>query len=383
VPTADADSGTVSSVSPRTLLEWLDAAHPVAILDTRDRDEIEAWHVEHPAATHHHLPYAKVIAANVSGNVTDLLAFEDLAGRIVAVCPRGEASREVADVLRTAGIDAANLEGGLEAWADLYLRREVRDGLYQYRRPSSGCLSYLVVADGAAAVIDPLRAFVDRYEAEATEFDAELVAAIDTHVHADHVSGRAALAERGATGWLPEPAADRGVTEDVATYDEEIRVGERPLRAVPLPGHTTGMTGLALDGALLAGDSLFLESVARPDLQEGDVTVEDLAAELHETLHRRLGAFPDETLVLPGHHGPGTAPREDGGFAATLGTLRGELSAFAESQAAFVDRVTGDTSPEPANYERIVAINLGRETVDDETAFDLELGPNNCAVTAD
>jgi glyoxylase-like metal-dependent hydrolase (beta-lactamase superfamily II) len=259
----------------------------------------------------------------------------------------------------------------------------VRDGLYQYRRPSSGCLSYLVVADGAAAVIDPLRAFVDRYEAEAAEFDAELVAAIDTHVHADHVSGRAALAERGATGWLPEPAADRGVTGDVATYDEEIRVDERPLGAVPLPGHTTGMTGLALDGALLAGDSLFLESVARPDLQEGDVTVEDLAAELHETLHRRLGAFPDETLVLPGHHGPGTAPREDGGFAATLGTLRGELSAFAESQAAFVDRVTGDTSPEPANYERIVAINLGRETVDDETAFDLELGPNNCAVTAD
>jgi glyoxylase-like metal-dependent hydrolase (beta-lactamase superfamily II) len=380
---ADSDADAVPSVSARDLLARLDAGEPVAIIDTRNRDEIDAWRIEHPAVTHYHLPYAKVLAAKVSGGVASLLEFDQLDGRIVAVCPRGEASREVAGVLREAGIDAANLEGGMEAWANLYTRTEVADGLYQYRRPSSGCLSYLVVSNDAAAVVDPLRAFVDRYVEDAADFGVELVAAIDTHVHADHLSGRSDLAARGATGWLPESATDRGASDDVTTYRDEVRVGGRTLRAVALPGHTTEMTGLALDGVLLTGDSLFLDAVARPDLQGGDVTVEQLARELYATLHDRLADVPDEPLVLPCPHGPGTEPREDGAFAADLGTLRSELVAFEESEASFLARVTGDTSPPPANHERIVDINLGRETMDDETALDLELGPNNCALTGD
>lgn len=380
---ADSDSDAVPSVSPRDLLARLDAGEPVAILDTRNRDEIEVWQIEHPAATHYHVPYAKVLAAKVSGGVATLLEFDHTDGRIIAVCPRGEASREVAGILREAGIDAANLEGGMEAWARLYTRTEVVKGLYQYRRPSSGCLSYLVVSNDTAAVIDPLRAFVDRYVKDAADFGVDLVAAIDTHIHADHVSGRSDLAERGVTGWLPESAADRGVTDDVRTYRDEIQVGDRTLRAVALPGHTTEMTGLELDGVLLTGDSLFLDAVARPDLQGGDVTVETLARDLYDTLHNRLADFPDDTLVLPGHHGPDTQKRKDGVFAADLGTLRSELVAFEESEASFLTRVTSDTASPPANFERIVAVNLGQETVDDETASELELGPNNCAMPGD
>jgi len=380
---AASDSDAVPSISPRELLPRLDAGDPVAVLDTRNRDEIDAWRIEHPAVTHYHLPYAKVLAAKVSGAVTSLLEFGDIDGRTIAVCPRGEASREVAGILREAGIDAANLKGGMEAWAHLYVRTEVVDGLYQYRRPSSGCLSYLVVSNDDAAVIDPLRAFVDRYVSDATDLGVDLIAAIDTHVHADHVSGRFDLADRGVTGWLPETALDRGVTGDVRTYQNEVGVGERSLRARPLPGHTTEMTGLALDGVLLTGDSVFLDAVARPDLQGGEVTVQDLARALHDTLQGRLADFPDDTLVLPGHHGPGTKPRGDGVFGADLGRLRSELDAFRESEATFVERITGERSPPPTNYERIVTINLGHETVDDDTAFEIELGPNNCATTAD
>jgi len=379
---AVSDSDAVPGVSPRELLARLDAGDPVAVLDTRDRDEIDVWRIEHPAATHYHLPYAKVLAAKVSGGVTTLLEFDDMDGRLIAVCPRGEVSREVVGILREAGIDAANLEGGMEAWANLYTRTEVVDGLYQYRRPSSGCLSYLVVSNDVAAVIDPLQAFADRYVSDAADAGADLVAAIDTHVHADHVSGRFDLADRGVTGWLPEPALDRGVTGDVTTYHDGVRVGERTLRAVPLPGHTTEMTGLALDGVLLTGDSVFLDAVARPDLQ-GGATVEDLARDLHGTLHGRLADVSEDTLVLPGHHSPGTRSRADGVFAADLGTLRTELVVFEESEAAFVERITGDPSPPPANYERIIAINLGQETVDENTAFEIELGPNNCAMSAD
>jgi glyoxylase-like metal-dependent hydrolase (beta-lactamase superfamily II) len=377
------DTDAVPSVSPRELLERLDGGDPVAIIDTRDRNEIDTWRIEHPAATHYHLPYAKVLSASVSGGVSTLLEFDEMNGTIIAVCPRGEASREAAGILREAGIDAANLEGGMEAWAHHHTRTEVIDGLFQYRRPSSGCLSYLVVSNGMAAVIDPLRVFVDRYVEDAMDRDADPVAAIDTHIHADHVSGRRELADRGATAWLPESAVDRGVTDDVRTYDDGIQLGDRMLRAIALPGHTTEMTGLAIDGVLLTGDSLFLDAVARPDLQGDDVTAGELAHDLYETLHDRLADVPDDTLVLPGHYGTGTEPRADGVFAADLGTLRTNLDAFQESEATFVERVTSDTSPPPANYGRIISINLGQEIVDDEMAFQLELGPNNCALTAD
>jgi glyoxylase-like metal-dependent hydrolase (beta-lactamase superfamily II) len=122
---------------------------------------------------------------------------------------------------------------------------------------------------------------------------------------------------------------------------------------------------------------VFLDGIARPDLQEGG----DLAAmarELYATLTERLAAFDDDTTVAPGHYDEATEPAADGSYAATLGEIRARLGAL-DDEAAFVERVTDGLPPEPANAERIVAINLGRAEADAETAFELELGPNNCA----
>jgi hypothetical protein len=82
-------------------------------------------------------------------------------------------------------------------------------------------------------------------------------------------------------------------------------------------------------------------------------------------------------VVAPGH----VRPETTGLDTAKLGSLRERLPAFSESRATFVDRIIESVGDPPANHDRIVAINLGRKDVDDETAFELELGPNNCAVT--
>ena len=391
-----APDGEVDSLSPATLAARIRAGGTVSILDVRDRDEYDAWHVDGPGVTAAQVPYVNFVQAEIKGTVADRAPA--LPEPIVVVCGEGKASAYVADLLATAGVDAANLAGGMEAWAALLLAAAVpADGpatVRQYQRPSSGCLSHLVVSDGEAAVVDPLRAFADRYVADAADLGASVDYAVDTHVHADHVSGVRAVAERtDAEVVLPAGAADRGCAFDATLVDdgEALAVGAATLRALHAPGHTHEMTAFTVgeddpgaDAAdvLLAGDSLFLRSVARPDLEAGVDGAPELAALLHRTLTERFAELPGDVVVAPGHHGAATAAAESGAYAATLGDLRGSVDALSMDADAFVEHVLSAMPPRPNNYERIIATNLGRERVDDAAAFEMELGPNNCAATA-
>jgi thiosulfate/3-mercaptopyruvate sulfurtransferase len=376
------------AVTPTDLQRRIDAGERVVLLDTRDRTERDAWRIEGPNVERVEVPYVKFVSASVSGGVEGLVP--DVDGPLVAVCPRGEASDEVAGMLREAGVDAVNLAGGMERYARVYLAVELPSGatgdatVVQYRRPSSGCLSYLIVGGDEAMVVDPLRAFADRYAADASEYGAELRYALDTHVHADHVSGLRDVAGDGTTPMISASAAERGVTFDVETLEDGDRLalgGGVEVEAVATPGHTTGMVSLTVGDALLTGDTLFAHGVPRPDLQEGDSGAPEYARELHRTLTERLARFDDDTLVAPGHYTPGESAVE-GSYTARLGDLRESLRVFSEPRESFVERVLADSPPRPANFETIIEANLGRETLDDETAFEVELGPNNCAAAA-
>jgi glyoxylase-like metal-dependent hydrolase (beta-lactamase superfamily II) len=372
------------------------AGEEVTVIDVRDRDEFEEWHVEGAGVTAVQIPHQRFIAARVRGTTQELVT--DLDPPLVVVCAVGEASAEVAAQLRDAGVEAVNLDGGMEAWAAEYDVVELPCAsatVYQYRRPSSGCLAYLVVAgpDGSreAAVVDPLRAFTDRYAADAAAQDATICWILDTHVHADHVSGaRDLAAETGASLVLPAGATDRGLTLDEglnpAFVDDgdELAVGDASLNVLELPGHTPEMTGYRLrddeyGDLLFAGDSLFLDSVARPDLAVDTADVEEMARTLHETV-TSLSELPPRTRVAPGHYGESTAPDESGAYVASLATLIDRLALLSMGRTAFVERITRSMPSRPGNYERIIAVNLGRESVDDETAGELELGPNHCSV---
>jgi glyoxylase-like metal-dependent hydrolase (beta-lactamase superfamily II) len=179
-----------------------------------------------------------------------------------------------------------------------------------------------------------------------------------------------------------ERGLDLAVETRHLSPDESVAVGATALSAYPLPGHTSEMTGLRLDRAddpdlLFCGDSLFRAAVARPDLEAGTAGATALAERLYETLHDRLLSLPDETVVLPGHYAsPGEV--EDGLVSTTVGAAR-TRDLFTRSRNAFVDRVSSSMPPRPANYERIIAVNLGHATVADGEAFELELGPNSCA----
>jgi glyoxylase-like metal-dependent hydrolase (beta-lactamase superfamily II)/rhodanese-related sulfurtransferase len=372
------------SLSAAALQAKLDAGESLRLLDVRDRDEYEQWRLRGESVTATQLPFTRFLQAKVTGGVDDIVSDVAGTGPITVVCGRGEASAFVAGLLAEHGVGAQNLSDGMEGWARLYEAREISCDaatILQYYRPSSGCLGYMVISDGSAAVVDPLRAFTDRYVADAADHDASLTHAIDTHVHADHVSGVRRLAgETDAEPMLSERAVARGVDDVTALADNEaLQIGSSTLDPHPLPGHTTGMTGFTVGDVLLAGDSVFLDSVARPDLEAGADGARDLAQDLHRTLTDRLAALSDATLVAPGHYSESTTAADDSTFTATLGTLRDRLPGFGMDREAFVEYVCYDIPPRPANFERIIAINLGTETADDGTAFELELGPNNCA----
>jgi glyoxylase-like metal-dependent hydrolase (beta-lactamase superfamily II) len=385
-PEPDAD---VEATAPADLKERIDSGEQVAVLDTRAPSEFETWQIEGENVAVENVPYYDFF----EGVDEDLLEQvpEPESGPLYVVCAKGDSSEYVAGVLiEEADVDATNLEEGMKGWARLYeyaeLEADTDAVVAQYRRPSSGCLAYLVVSEGEAAVIDPLRAFTNEYLADAKALGADLRYAIDTHIHADHISGVRALADEGVEGVVPEPAVDRGVTyaDEMTTVadGDVLTVGDVEIEVVHTPGHTTGMTSYLIDGAVLAtGDGLFTESVARPDLEEGDEGAPDAAAMLYDSLQERVLPLGDGTLVAPAHFSDSAVPRDDGTYVATIGDLTDRMDALSMDREEFVEFILSDMPPRPANYEDIIATNLGQQSASDEEAFELELGPNNCAAS--
>ncbi|WP_435116943.1 MBL fold metallo-hydrolase [Halolamina sp. C58] len=374
------------AVDAAELAAWQREGRAFTVLDVRNRDEFEAWHVD--AAEAVQIAHQQFIAARAKGTTEELIP--DGPEPILVVCGVGEASAEVADQLRETGVDARNLAGGMDAWAREYEAVELLFSggtLLQYQRPSSGCLGYLLVSGDEAAVIDPLRAFADRYAEDAAAHGATIQYAIDTHVHADHVSGvRAVAAATGARVTLPAGASERGVgfePDRLLADGETLSVGDAVLETIELPGHTPEGVGFRIadeehGDVLLAGDTLFLDAVARPDLAVEGGAVEAMARALHGSLSKLLN-LPDGTRVAPGHVASATSADGAGRYVATVGDLRERHGLLSLREDEFVERVTGSLPERPANDEQIIRINSGTETVDDETALDLELGPNNCA----
>ena len=156
---------------------------------------------------------------------------------------------------------------------------------------------------------------------------------------------------------------------------DTITLGSITVRAVSLPGHTTDMTGLLVDDrALIGGDSLFLDGIARPDLQQSDPEgARAMGRVLHRTLRDRVLALGDDVLLLPGHTHPGV---KAAALAARLADVRASVPELAiDDPDEFAARLLSEMPPRPANYEAIIAVNAGTHPLDPE----LETGGNSCS----
>jgi hydroxyacylglutathione hydrolase len=231
-----------------------------------------------------------------------------------------------------------------------------------------GCASYLVGDDdsGVAAVVDP-RFEIDEYLALAHYMNVRIEHILETHNHADHVSGHGRLtAATGATIHIHREAAP---DYDHEPFDDgwTLELGSVLIRAIHTPGHRPEHTAFALTDsrrdsepwAVLTGDTLFVGDVARPDLA---VDKAEGAKGIFDSLHEKLFKLPPETEVWPGHLGGSLCggPGMDMKVSSTIGYERRHNELFAETDdQRFVERATAKLPPQPPNFQAIVDINRG------------------------
>ena len=218
--------------------------------------------------------------------------------------------------------------------------------LHQMR--AENCFAYLIADPDAreAALVDPRADRVADYLRELDERGLRLRFVIETHTHADHLSGAAEL--RARTG--AEVLLSANATSDVATArlrdGDRLTVGRQEVQVLASPGHTDDSVSLRVDGALLTGDALLVGGAGRTDFQNGSPDA------LYETLHRRFAALPGELTVYPGHDYAGR----------THSTLAQERETNALLQLTerdqFVTALRAGRQPKPANMDAIVAANI-------------------------
>ncbi|UPV76924.1 MBL fold metallo-hydrolase (plasmid) [Halorussus limi] len=355
-----------------------DDAEDLFVLDVRNKDDYEEWRI----ADSENVPiYDELLEYDYSGledNLDELPEDEEIA----VVCVGGVTSARAAEFLREHGYDAKSVEDGMNGWGRVHREYEVDDvdGVVQIVRPGTGCVSYLVHDGDEALVVDPSQ-YVDQYLNAADDRDLDIVGVADTHAHADHVSGARRLAgELDVPYYLHED--DTGELNEVSKIEdgETLTVGDRDVDVIYTPGHTPGSVSFEVDDALLSGDTLFLRSVGRPDLEDSsEDAVREAAGQLFDSLDR-VTDLGDAKVVLPGHF----SDEEIRPLATELGALRSEtdneLVGYVEDgdQEAFVETIVESLSDEPANYNEIKQINWGKEQPGGDTEA-LELGPNNCA----
>jgi glyoxylase-like metal-dependent hydrolase (beta-lactamase superfamily II) len=232
----------------------------------------------------------------------------------------------------------------------------------------TACASYLFGCGttGEVAVVDPHVDLVDDYLALAEDAGVRIVALLETHVQADHVSGLPGLVERaGATAYLPEGAGVDFAHEPLAD-GARLELGTTVVTALSTPGHAPAHASYVVADRrrgderpwiLFSGDTLLVGDVGRPDLHAaGDPR--PAARALHGSL-RRLLELPDELLLLPSHYGGSVCGRAlSGNPFSTLGFERAHNPALAVADPeAFAHAVLADLPPAPGEQEAIVRAN--------------------------
>ncbi len=179
----------------------------------------------------------------------------------------------------------------------------------------TGCLAqgaYYIESNGEVAIIDPLRE-TQQYVDKANEENAKIKYIFETHFHADFVSGHVDLAKKTGATIIFGPSATTDYKAHIATDNEEFKLGKVTIKVLHTPGHTLeSVTFLLIDEkgkdyAIFSGDTLFLGDVGRPDLAiKSDLTKEDLAGMLYDSLRNKIMPLADDVIVYPAH-GAGSA----------------------------------------------------------------------------
>ncbi len=374
-------------IAPEELARRLDQGERLQVFDVRAADRVAAGRIAFGQALDFHaLPSSELYGLPSLGSLQ-----LDAAGPVAVICNHGNSSKKATAFLRERGVAAYSVIGGMAAWDTVYLPRELTptpsfEHVVQLDRIGKGALSYVLLSDGEALIVDPAR-HLDRYEAVLEHFGARAVGVVDTHVHADYLSGARAAASKWRVPYYLHPDDARSPYDGTVgrfdyeplTQGDSIAVGRATLQVEHTPGHTLGSFSLVSeDGLALTGDFLFVHSIGRPDL--GGRSAE-WARVLWQSLERVRKRWPGDLVILPAHYGSDLERRADRTVAARFDVLAATNEAAAiQDERTFLDWIAAHTPVFPESYRTIKTANLGLVEVTEADAEILEFGPNQCAI---
>jgi len=382
----------VQPFSPEELYRKLQQREPLFVLDVRSPDAVEQSPIEGPDTMEMlNIPYYDFLE-DEDGNAARVPNDRP----VFVVCAKAQSSQYVANVLQERGAESYYLEGGMAKWGDFYDVRDVMSQPYgrivQVARPARGDLSFVVISEGQAAIIDPLR-HIEQYTQVTDAAGARITHIFDTHAHADHISGGPALsAETGAPYYLhpydaihPMDMLPARMQYTHLADGQRYEVGQFRVDVIGFPGHTLGQVNFLLTAPdnstyLFSGDGIFLRSFGRPDLGgKGETWTPILYESMFERLPRHIN---DTTLILPAHFSALDEGGDDGIYAATYSEVREQNDGLApRSREEFINYVLGHLPTFPEQYVEIKRVNVGLMQPDEEKAAELETGKNVCALS--
>jgi len=307
------------------------------VLDVRGKHTWQNWKLKGLKLSGVNVPFYDFGQNEVNDRMLDPDA------RVVMLDAHGTVAAKVAQVLQNKGWHVSELVGGVQEWrqytvqADAFTNARVR--IVQFHRLGSGCLSYAVVSGGCLAVVDPLEP-VDDYLLLAQRERVQITHVIDTHVHADHVSGARELLRRtNAVYMVPHSEIHHerlGITKLDRTT---LRLGavDVHVRIADTEGEVGGSALLVVDEAcVLSGDAVIVGELGIADLSG---SAHEWAEKLFNTVLRTQKSLEDDVLILPAHYADVQAVNAGGVVGAVLGDVRLGAEAMARvNNVKFSDR---------------------------------------------
>jgi hydroxyacylglutathione hydrolase len=236
----------------------------------------------------------------------------------------------------------------------------------QYIHEEQSCLSYMVgcTTKNTVAVIDP-QIDIELYIKTAKRHKLSIDIVIDTHTHADHLSGARKLAKSAGAKLLMHQSSEVKDLSQRVSDGDEFHVGNRHFKVISTPGHTAdGITLYVDDWYLLTGDTLFVGEVGRVDLvlsQLEDGELEANAAKLYGSIQKLL-KLPEWTEIYPGHFaGSACGKGMSGKMISTLGRERKKNPALSMAKTEFTNYVTSNQPDMPNDYKKIKLANIGED----------------------
>jgi glyoxylase-like metal-dependent hydrolase (beta-lactamase superfamily II)/rhodanese-related sulfurtransferase len=376
---------SIFKYSAAELYQWLVNKDDIVVLDVRNKVDFGRFKVESPFDFE---------LLNIS--YFDFMEIEDEcvaqvpADRPVRiVCAQEGSAKFVAEILEKHGFsEVGYLEGGIKSWGNLLIpvlvNESEKSSLFQFIRPGKASCSYGVISGGELALFDPSRN-IDFYLKFAEQHKCKLVKTFETHLQADYIAGSRLLSEKTGAEFLANEADFKGskITytslQDRAKYS--IAGSGVTVESIFTPGHTPGSTSFLIDNQfLITGDTIFIQSIGRPDLGG---QVDSWSDALFDTL-QMVQKMDNGMTILPGHYMDWSEANADLIFAGSLGEIEEynkDIFAIGDKKD-FLGFIKKNMRPQPKEYATIRLINANLETVDDEKAEELDLGKNECAATA-